>query len=267
MFQKNISLKNYTTFKIGGRAKYFFEAQNTKDIIKAVKAAKQLGIPIFILGGGSKVLISDQGFKGLIIKITGINFGRSVADSIKKGLTGLEWAIGIPGTIAGAVHGNTGAFGHSISEVVKSVMVLNPDNLRIKKYSNKQCGFSYRESIFKHNNEIILSAELKLKKGNPKKSLAIIKEYLKRRQERIPALPSAGCVFKNPKPLAAGQLIEQCGLKGKKIGRAQISEKHANIIVNLNKAKARDIFALINLAKKQVQKKFGIILAEEIIRL
>lgn len=270
MFQKNVPLKNYTTFKIGGRAKYFFEAKNSKDIIKAVKEAKRRKIPIFVLGGGSKILINDKGFKGLVFKIAGVSLSRLVADSLKNGLTGLEWAIGIPGTIAGAVHGNTGAFGHSISEVVKSVTVLDVNNLKIKKYSNKQCQFGYRESVFSAKGGpklIILSVELKLKKGNPQKSLAIIKKYLAQRQERIPVLPSAGCIFKNPKPLSAGNLIEQCGLKGKIIGGAQISEKHANIIVNFKNAKSKDISALINLAKKQVQKKFGIALEEEIIRL
>ncbi len=248
MFQKNVSLKNYTTFKIGGRAKYFFEAENSKDIIKAVKEAKQRKIPIFVLGGGSKVLFKDNGFNGLVIKIAGVSLGQLVANSIKKGLTGLEWAIGIPGTIAGAVHGNSGAFGHSISESVKNVTVLDVNNLKIKKYDRKSCRFGYRESIFsahgesasggKHNNDIILAVELRLKKGSPKKSLEIIKEYLKSRQERIPALLSAGSIFKNLKfetlnkkiqklipqnKIKGGMaptayLIEKCGLKGKKIG-------------------------------------------------
>lgn len=263
MFQKNVSLKNYTTFKIGGAAKYFFKAENPKDVIKAVKEAKRLKIPIFVLGGGSKVLFKDNGFKGLVIKIAGVSLGQLVANSIKKGLTGLEWAIGIPGTIAGAVHGNSGAFGHSVSEVVKNVTALDINNLKIKKYSQKNCRFGYRESIFKHNNEIILS--VKLKKGNPKKSLELIREYLARRRERIPALPSAGCVFKNPKPLSAGYLIDQCGLKGKTIGGAKISEKQANFIINFNKGKTKDVVALIKLTKKQVKKKFGINLEEEII--
>jgi UDP-N-acetylmuramate dehydrogenase len=287
MFQQNVSLKNYTTFKIGGRAKYFFEAENTEEIIKAVKEAEQLKIPIFVLGGGSKILIRDKRFKGLVLKIAGVSLGKLVADSIKRGLTGLEWAIGIPGTIAGAVHGNSGAFGHSIFEVVKNVTALDISNLKIKKYDKKSCGFGYRESIFSakggKNKEIILSVELKLKKGNRKKSLALIKEYLTKRRERIPALPSAGSIFKNlqsqnlnlkdiPKEkikkgmIPAGYLIEQCGLKGKTIGGAKISEKHANIIVNFNKAKSRDVSALINLVKKQVKKKFGITLEEEIIR-
>lgn len=284
MFQKNVSLKNYTTFKIGGPAKYFFEAENPKDVIKAVKEAKRLKIPIFVLGGGSKVLVKDNGFKGLVIKVTGVSLGQLVAKSIKKGLTGLEWAIGIPGTIAGAVHGNSGAFGHSLSEVVKNVTALDINNLKIKKYNSKSCRFGYRESIFLKKRDIILAVELQLKKGSPKKSLEMIKEYLKSRRERIPALPSAGSIFKNLKfetldkkiqklipqnkikggMVPTAYLIERCGLKRKVIGGVKISEKQANFIVNFNKGKAKDVTALIKLTKKQVKKKFGIDLKEEI---
>jgi len=267
MFQKNVLLKNYTTFKIGGPARYFFEAKNKAEIIKAIKEAQRLKIPIFILGGGSKILFKDSGFPGLVLRIISESLGKLVVDSLKNGLTGLEWAVGIPGTLAGAVHNNSGAFGHSISESIKSVETININNLKIKKYSNKQCQFAYRESIFKNNNEVILKVELKkLKKGQRQKSLAMMKEYLARRRERIPILPSAGSIFKNPKPLAAGELIEKCGLKGKAIGGAKISEEHANIFVNFNQAHAKDVVALINLVKKQVQKKFGINLEEEIIR-
>jgi UDP-N-acetylmuramate dehydrogenase len=310
MFQKNISLKQHTGFKIGGPAKYFFEAKNLKDLIKAIKEAKRLKTPIFILGGGSKLLVADKGYKGLVIKIknskikiqndnskfkiyceAGTALGRLVAASIKAGLTGLEWAVKIPGTIGGAIHGNSGAFGSSISEIVKSVTALNSNNLKIKKYSCQQCRFGYRDSVFsakggpasggKQNQKlIILSVELQLKKGDRQKSLERIKEYVKRRRERIPVYPSVGSIFKNQKSkiknqkllekfpelkkvikkgaIPAAWFIEKCGLKGGIIGGAKISEKHANIIVNFNKAKAKDVSALINLVKKQVKKKFGI---------
>ncbi len=327
-FLKNIPLKKYTSFKIGGQTKYFFEAKNLKSLVGTVKKAKQKKIPIFILGGGTKLLVSDKGFKGLVIKIkntrfklqknkiiseAGVDLNKLVSASIKSGLTGLEWAIGIPGAIGGAVCGNCGAFGSSISESVKNVTVLNPDNLKIKKYANKECQFRYRGSVFsastkdrlapnwkdgpvsggKQNQKlIILSAELRLKKGTPKKIAKTIKEYKKRRQERIPPYPSAGSVFKNyelksvnyeddplvkkfpelKKEIKGGKipvacLIEKCGLKGKQIGGAKISEQQANIIVNFNKAKEKDVSSLIDLAKKQVKKKFGVNLKEEIIRL
>ena len=305
-FQKNILLKNHTSFKIGGPAKYFFEAENGKEIVKALVEAKRLKSPVFIFSGGSKLLVSDEGFNGLVIKIqnskiknqndnskskiyceAGAALSRLVSVSIKKGLTGLEWAVGIPGTVGGAVHGNAGAFGSSISKSVKSVSALNRKTLKTKKYSNKECFFGYRDSIFKKNKDIILSVELRLGKGNREKSSEILKECLKRRKERIPQYPSVGSIFKNLKfnslnkkvkkiipedkikggMVPAGYLIEKCGLKGKKIGGAKISEQQANIIVNFKKAKAKDVSLLIDLARKQVKKKFGVGLEEEIIYL
>ena len=305
MFQKNIALKNHTSFKIGGPAKYFFEAKNPKDQIEAIKEAKQKKIPIFVLGGGTKLLIGDQGFDGLVVKINsskfkiqknkiiseaGVNLTQLVIASIKAGLTGLEWAIEIPGTVGGAVHGNCGAFGSSLSNTIKTITAFNPDSFKTKIYSNKQCRFGYRESVFsakdgQNKKLIILSAELRLKKGDPEKSLAIIKKYLQRRRERISAYPSAGSIFKNLKlkslerkiqnlipedkikggMVPSGYLIEQCGLKGKIIGGAKISDQQANIIVNFNKAEAKDVSALIDLAKKRVKKKFSITLKEEVI--
>ena len=326
-FQKNIPLKNRTSFKIGGPAKYFFEAKNLKNLFEAVKKAKQEKIPIFIFGGGTKLLVSDKGFDGLVIKIlnskfqilnskiiadVGVKLGDLVRASVGNNLTGLEWAIGIPGTIGGAVCGNCGAFGSSISEAVKNVAALNPDTLKIKKYTNKECQFGYRESIFsargvlqrrirlgrrsafggKRNKDIIVSVELRLKKGDSKKSLIIMKEYSERRRKRIPVYPSSGSIFKNyelrsmnyeddplvkkfpelKKEIKGGKIpvayfIEKCGLKGKQIGGAKISEQQANIIVNFNQAKEKDVSSLIDLAKKQVKKKFGVDLEEEIIRL
>ncbi|MDP3052477.1 MAG: UDP-N-acetylmuramate dehydrogenase [bacterium] len=302
MFQKNIPLKKYTSFKIGGPADYFFKVRKIKNLIEAVKEAKQNKIPIFIFAGGTKILVSDKGIKGLVIKIqtskieikknriiseAGVNLNKLVAASIKNGLTGLEWAIGIPGTIGGAIHGNSGAFGASISNSVKSVTALNPKNFKIKKYSGKQCRFGYRDSIFKKNKNIILSVELQLKQNKSKNNLETIRGYLKRRKERIPEYYSAGSVFKNLKfkslnkdiqkiipknkikggMVPAGYLIENCGLKGKSSGGAKISEQQANIIINFNKAREKDVSSLIDLAKKQVKKKFGVKLEEEIIYL
>jgi UDP-N-acetylmuramate dehydrogenase len=205
--------------------------------------------------------------------------------SRKAGLSGLEWAIGIPGTIGGAIWGNAGAFGKSMADVVENVEVLdvreiNPPKFceaKLRRVKNKDCHFGYRESIFKKNpNLIILSSEIKLKKGNKKKIKEKMKEYLDYRKETQPLnFPSAGSIFKNPAPeqssvrgkslwFSAGELIEKCGLKGKKIGDVKISEKHANFIVNLGKGKARDVKKLIKLIKKRVKKNFKIDLEEEI---
>lgn len=279
--QKNVSLAAHTTFKIGGKAKYFFIAKSNEDLIKAIEAAKKVELPVFILGRGSNILINDKGFDGLVIKIqntkhkiqttkivaeAGTNLGKLVGESVKAGLSGLEWAVGIPGTVSGAVRGNAGAFGSSMADLIKTIEIFDIADFKIKTLENKNCKFGYRDSIFKHNkNLIILSTELELKRGNREKSKNLIKGYLKQRKEKqVIEYPSAGCVFKNPKDFSAGYLIEQCGLKGRKIGKAMISKKHANFIVNLGGAKAEDVKKLINLCKGEVKKKFGIELKEEI---
>ena len=303
--KKNVLLKNYTTFKIGGRAKYFYIAKNTEDLIKAILVAKKFKLPFFILGGGSNLLVSDEGFRGLVIKIlfsksyflnsqisaeAGTILGQLISATLNTGLTGLEWAAGIPGTVGGAICGNAGAFKKSMKNIVKEVEVFDLKNKKIKILKNRDCKFGYRDSIFKQKkNLIILSATLQLKKGNKKEIEKKIKEYLNFRKEKQPLnLPSAGSVFKNFTPhrnevsgagpalkmalqefnrkdlIPAAYLIEKCGLKGKKIGKVKISEKHANFIVNLGGGKAKDVKKLINLAKKKVKNKFSITLEEEI---
>jgi UDP-N-acetylmuramate dehydrogenase len=295
----NISLKKYTTFRIGGPAKYFFVAKNKEDLIKAIKIAKSLTLPFFIFGEGSNLLVSDAGFNGLVIKIknkklkiknknkklkiieveSGVLLNQVLDLAIKNSLTGLEWAVGIPGTIGGAIRGNAGAFGESIADIIKEVEVFDAKELRIKNYELRDCKFGYRNSIFKKNPYlIIISAVLQLKKGDKKEIEKKIQENLKSRKENQPLnLPSAGSVFKNPSPaqiskkfvagkgLSAGELIEKCGLKGKRVGGAQISKKHANFIVNLGGGKAEDVIKLIKLIKKEVKKKFRVTLKEEIV--
>ncbi|OIP75145.1 MAG: UDP-N-acetylenolpyruvoylglucosamine reductase [Parcubacteria group bacterium CG2_30_36_18] len=319
--KKNVSLKNYTTFKIGGPAKYFFEAKKKEDLIGAVITAKKFKLPFFILGGGSNILVSDEGYNGLVIKCqmsnvkcqnqnsklktiyaeSGVRLSNLVQFSLEKSLAGLEWAVGIPGMVGGAILGNAGAFGRSMKDVIQKVEVFDTKTGKVKIFKKKDCQFDYRNSIFKHANSatlglrprgmrmrpceypnlIILSATLQLKKGNKLKIEKRIKEYLNYRKETQPLnFPSAGSVFKNPKNFSAGELgeedkssslsfaaarlIEECGLKGKRIGNVKISEKHANFIVNLGGGKAKDVKKLINLAKKKVKEKFGITLEEEI---
>jgi len=303
--KKNVILKNYTTFQIGGPAQYFFIAKTKQDLIKAIQAAKKNNLPFFILGGGSNLLVSDKGFNGLIIKFqvssfrfqenivyseAGTTLGELVNASVRKGLSGLEWAVGIPGTVGGAIYGNAGAFGKSMGEIIKSVEILdvgkiNPPKSRpfskragLRRVKKQDCRFNYRDSIFKHKkNLIILSATLQLKNGDRKEIEKKIKKNLEQRKETQPLnFPSAGSVFKNPSPaqiskkfvagksFSAGELIEKCGLKGKRAGRVKISEKHANFIINLGKGQAKDVIRLINLVKKKVKKKFGIELEEEI---
>jgi UDP-N-acetylmuramate dehydrogenase len=263
--KRNVLLKNYTAFKIGGRAKYFFVAKTKDDLVKTILVARKLKLPFFILGGGSNLLVSDRGFNGLVIK-----YGQPLSSYVLKGL---EWAVSIPGTVQGAVYGNAGAFGKSMADVVEQVEVFDAKTGKVKIFKNKDCHFAYRNSIFKKKkNLIILSVKIKSKKSNPQK----IKQYLDYRKKTQPlSFFSAGSVFKNPPPeqspvrrksagFSAGELIEKCNLKGKRVGDAQISEKHANFIINLGNAKAREVKKLINLVKKQVKDRFKIGLEEEI---
>jgi UDP-N-acetylmuramate dehydrogenase len=279
--QKNVSLKNRTAFKIGGRARYFIGTKNEGDLISAVAFAKKKNLPFLILAGGSNVLVSDKGFKGLVIKIgdagrnikdakitagAGTNLGKLSGLAAKEGLMGFEWTAGIPGTLGGAIRGNAGAFGKSMSQNVQSVRVFDARSGKIKILKNKDCRFSYRNSVFKKNkNLVILSAILKLKKGNKKEIKNRIGKCLNYRKKSQPLnFSSAGSIFQNPEGRFAGELIERCGLKGKRIGQARISKTHANFIVNLGRAKAKDVGRLIRLAKKRVKGKFGITLKEEI---
>jgi UDP-N-acetylmuramate dehydrogenase len=302
--EKNVLLKNYTTYKIGGPAKYFFVAENKEELIKAVKIAKKLNIPFFIFGGGSNLLISDLGYDGLVIKINisdivfdknivsvgaGVSLSDVVSKATEKNLSGLEWVVGIPGaTIGGAIFGHAQAFRKKISDNIESVQALVLDNLEIKNFSKEDCHFSLKNSIFKENkNFIIISAVLKFQEKNPEEIKNRIKENLDYRKNNHPTdFPSAGSTFVNPeiiiedkdlilkfpelseynknKLIPAGYLISKCGLSGKKIGDAQISEKHANFILNMGNAKAEDVLSLINLAKKEVKKTFGIELETEV---
>jgi len=305
MFQikERIPLKGYTTFKIGGPARYFFVAKSKEDLKNGILWAKKKKLSFFILGAGSNVLFSDKGFNGLVIKLqntqyeirntnviagAGVPLQKLILEAAKKGLSGLENLAGIPGTLGGAIWGNAGAFGREIGDLAEEVKVLDVrgSKLEVKKLKKEDCKFGYRNSIFKRRkNWIILEATLKLKKGNKKEIEEKIKEFLKLRKEKQPLeLPSAGSVFKNvpikkvPKKiqekfnekikngfLPAGVLIEAVRLKGYQIGGAKISEKHANFIVNTGEAKAKDVLKLIELIKKRVKKKFKIELKEEIV--
>jgi len=294
-------LSKYTTFKIGGPAKYFFIAQSNEDLVRAVTFAKKLKLPFYILGNGSNLLISDSGFNGLVIlnkasdilfkkdnKVVadaGVMFTDLINKTIDQGLTGLEWGIGIPGTIGGCVRGNAGAYGGQMADNLIGVEIMKGGKQFVLK--NEQCKFGYRESVFKHNNDLIISAEFQLHKGDKKQSLAKIKEILKTRNAKLPEFPSAGSVFKNiminsenieqiknlrnlpqeyleRKKIPAAWLIETLDLKGYKIGDAQISDKHANFIVNIGKATANDVLQLISYIKMKVRDELGIQLREEI---
>ncbi|MBU2540149.1 UDP-N-acetylmuramate dehydrogenase [Patescibacteria group bacterium] len=301
--KENVLMAGHTTFKIGGQAKFFFGAKNQKGLIKAIKAAKLFNLPFFILGSGSNILVSDKGYKGLVIKFqvssfkfqknkiiagAGTKLRELVNTSTDKELTGLEWAVGIPGTVGAAVYGNVGAFGSSMADSVHSIKALDIKTLKIKTFSNKECRFGNKSSVFKKKkNLVILSVILELKKRDKEEIQKEIKRFSDYRKRNHPLnFPSAGCVFKNyakkiknknllkkfpelnefnkGSRIPTSYLIDKCGLKGKVIGKAKISEKHANFIVNLGGAKTKDVVKLIKIIKKKIKEKFGIELKEEI---
>lgn len=276
--KKNQLLAPYTTFKIGGPTDWFCETKNEQEVVKAIKFAKEKKLAFFILGNGSNLLVSDDGFRGVVIKMeneevqinnekilaeAGISLSKLANIAQENSLSGIEFMVEIPGTLGGVVFGNAGAWQQNIGDKVERVKILDKDN-QFKWLNHDECQFSYRQSRFKKNQEIILAVELKLEKGNQLESKNLMNENLKKRESQ-PKEPSAGSIFVNPKPQAAGDLIEKCGLKEKQIGQAQISQKHANFIVNLGGAKAEDVVKLIALAQKEVRKKFGIDLKTEIV--
>jgi len=302
--QKKVLLKNHTTFKIGGPAEYFFVADSKEDLISAVRTAKKMKMPVFIIGGGSNLLISEKGFRGLVIKMNiddiifhnnkvmagaGVNLSKLAYLSADKGLSGLEWASGIPrATVGGAIYGHAQAFGAKMSDAVKSVEAINLKTRRIKIFSKNQCQFSLKNSVFKNKKNLaIVSAVLELRKNNKKEIKKLIRKFSVYRKKGHPLnFPSAGSVFVNPETkiknkkilakypelaqfnekgvISAGYLIQKSGLAGKKIGRAQISKLHCNFIINLGGAKAEDVFSLVKLAQKKVKNNFGIFLVPEV---
>ncbi|MCK9379077.1 MAG: UDP-N-acetylmuramate dehydrogenase [Candidatus Moranbacteria bacterium] len=299
--QKDVLLAPYTTFKIGGPARFFVEVKNEEELIEALEYAKENNLEYFILGGGSNILVSDKGFDGMVIRLqdtrykiqdANITCGASVAisklviESVKNGLTGFEWAIGIPGTIGGATAINAGCFGGEMKELIKKVTVLNKENLEIQEYSNEECNFSYRSSVFKDKGKmIILSIILQFKEGTPSECEQKMKEIIKKRNQQQPRGLSAGSFFKKVSvedekilqmfeqesgskfegnKISAGWFIDKIGLKGKTIGGAQVSEKHANFIINTGDATAEDVIILSSLIKQKVRTRFGVQLQEEV---
>lgn len=274
-WQKEISLKNHTFIKTGGNAKYFVKPSNIESVKRAVDTAKKLSLKTFVLGGGSKTLFSDDGFNGLVISTAGLNsmdfssgllhaesgvkVNKIIEFSVKNGYSGLEFLYTVPCTIGGAVKMNAGAFGYQTADFVESVTVY--DGVSVKTLTNKECGFSYRKSNL--DNLIILSVTLRLVKSNG--ALGKCRYYKLKRQCSQPLSLSLGSTFKNPQGLKAGELIEKCNLKGQTKGGAEISQKHANFILNISNATSSDVFFLKQLAKQRVYEKFKITLEDEII--
>lgn len=295
----NEPLSKYTTFKIGGPADVFLLIRSTDALVQAFQYMEGEGIPFFVLGGGSNMLVRDEGFRGVCVKVVAqelhIDGTTVTADagcitaevaqaSIKAGLTGFEWGVGVPGTIGGAVRGNAGAVGSEMRNNVLSVRVYEKGE--VKEYANAECGFAYRESIFKHTKVYVLQATLSLASGSNAEALKKAMEYLAFRAKTQPQGFSSGCIFKNvpftsftnvkkdAPPLlpefekkgivSAGWMIQESHAKGLSVGKALVSDKHGNFILNTGGATAEEVLALIDKVKQNVYDTFGISLEEEV---
>ena len=295
---ENEPMNKHTSFKVGGPARYFVKAESLDDLKKALDLAREKGIPFFILGNGTNLLVSDKGFDGVIITLAGdfssiedlgngafkvgaaIPLGRFARSVLKQGFAGIHKLAGIPGTLGGAIYMNAGAYGQEIGTSCTQVTVLDSDG-NIREFAASECGFGYRQSNFLKNNAIILSATFLLPTaaslGKTTADLeAELAECMAKRKASQPLnMPNAGSTFKRlsvgaadtPAQIAPGYYIEQAGLKGYRIGDAEVSTVHANFVVNAGGATASDIKQLSEFVQQKVTEKFGIQLKREIILL
>jgi UDP-N-acetylmuramate dehydrogenase len=282
-------LAPHTTFRIGGPADFFYQASTPEELIKGINTAKEFNLPYFLLGGGSNLLVSDSGFRGVVIKNlcrkvliqenkvsaqSGTLLSELVDLSEKLGLRGLEFAAGIYGTLGGAVYGNAGAFGKAICEILDEGIILTPKG-KLEIVNRDYFEFDYRHSKLKSSKDILLSATLTLQKEDREKIRKKIEENLKVRKSRLPEEEgSAGSFFKNIKSsktcssgVSAGYLLEQVGAKEMRIGDAKVFSKHANIIINAGNATSEQVRILTRILKEKVKEKFNIELEEEVIYL
>lgn len=302
--QTQVNLAKHTYFKLGGPADYFVEAKTKTELIEAVRYALEHKLPYLVLGGGSNILVGDQGFRGLVIKNrtsevkikgfaggvekgkldlkeaivqadSGVTANYLIRYTLDEGLSGLEDMLGLPGTVGGAVYNNSHHLDKLWGDHIVEVEVLDLEG-KIKKYTQKECQFAYDYSIFHNTKETILSASFQLKRGDKTKLWEVATAAVKRRSTTQPlGLPSSGCMFKNISladrmrlgvpTQSAGYLIDKAGLKGLSVGGAKVSDVHANFIVNDGTAKASDVNELVTLVKSKVKEKFGVDLVEEVI--
>ncbi|HXG38937.1 MAG TPA: UDP-N-acetylmuramate dehydrogenase [Bacteroidota bacterium] len=274
----NEPLAKYTSMKVGGPADYYMEPADKADVIQLVRYLRQQGFPYLVLGRGSNLLVSDEGYRGavicmeeglsnvsrqgeLVVAEAGAKVSKFVEFCIQQELAGVEMLAGIPGTVGGAVVMNAGAHGGEISDYLVDVEVLRGEEVQRVKKADAQ--FAYRTSAFAQ--DVVLEASFKLPKGNRDELIKRRSEFLRERNLKQPTnLPNTGSMFKNPRGNFAAKLIEQAGLKGKRVGDAQISEKHANFIVNLGNARASDIMTLLDLAQRTVYQNTGILMELEV---
>ena len=269
----NEPMSKHTSFKIGGPAEIFVKINNVEELKLIIKISKQAEVPITVVGNGSNLLVSDDGIRGIVLKIefdkieieesgklkvgSGVKLAFLAQKCLKEKLKGFEFASGIPGTIGGAIRMNAGAHGSEMKDIVKKITCMTRDG-KIQVISNEEAKFEYRNSIFSQNDYIILEAEIQLRKGNPEEIRSKMDEYETYRKETQPIeYPSAGSTFKRGNDFITAKLIDECGLKGYQIGGAQVSEKHAGFIINKGNATAEDVKQLMKYVEEQVYNKFG----------
>lgn len=290
-------LRYHTTFRIGGPADYYYAARTPDALVNALRTAHQLGLPVFLLGGGSNLLVSDQGFRGLVLRnaIESIEFDGSAAhagcgaDFLElihqcrdRGLAGLEFAAGIPGSVGGALYGNAGCYGQDIGSFTIECTHATPDGAVVETRPAAWYEFAYRDSRLKRDPRVLLTCLLQFKAGDRDQIQKVIDEKLEIRRVKHPAWrvePTAGSYFKNLPPdwqmpgakhspgtrrVPAGQLLDEVGCRGLRVGDAMVYAKHANILVNAGHATARDVLALAAEMKRRVREKFGVELEEEV---
>ena len=273
-FTENVNLGYRTSFGVGGRAKYYVSPESVYSFMRCINAATSWELKYKIIGNGTNILVSDKGYDGLIIctkrlnsvfldkgeiiSLCGTPLSRFVGFVSGAGRTGAEGLIGIPATIGGAIYQNAGAFGYTISDYVYEITCIK-DGQTVKR-KKSACGFGYRTSVFQKNGEFIVSAKFRF----PKRKKNVKNTFYERRIDAQPIGRTCGSVFTNPPSDYAGRLIESAGLKGARIGGAQVSEKHANFIVASENAAAQDVYLLINEIKEKVYREFGVQLKEEV---
>lgn len=282
---QNEPMKNHTTFRVGGPADWFVTPQEEEQVRELVNLLRAEKVPYYVMGNGSNLLVGDKGYRGVIIQIykkmnqirtiedhviyaqAGALLSKIAAEALEQKLTGLEFASGIPGTLGGAVMMNAGAYGGEMKHVLKSALALTAEG-EFRVFPVEQMELGYRTSVFSRNEEIVLSANIELKPGNPEEIRAYMDELKEKRVTKQPLeYPSAGSTFKRPEGYFAGQLIQETGLCGFQVGGAQVSEKHCGFVINKDNATAADIASLISQVSERVEAKFGVRLEPEVKRI
>lgn len=273
----NEPLYKHTSFKIGGPSDLFINVKDVSSLSQILKYISDNNIPFFIIGNGSNLLVSDAGFRGVVLHLSGDFLNISIENeknciikcgagvilaklcffAMQNSFSGLEFAFGIPGSCGGAAFMNAGAYGYDMSTVIESCEYITPQG-ELGRLNAKDMTFGYRYSVFFNNKNIITSVTLKLKHGNKEDIKREMDDYMLRRKSKQPLeYPSAGSVFKRPEGAFAGTLIQQCGLKGRKVGDAMVSEKHAGFIINTGRATCDDVLKLIKIIQEKVFSETG----------